>query len=322
MKVAIIGAGLIGKKRAASLPKWVKLSCVCDSNQKKAQELAKEYEAKVSLSWQEVIKDPSIEALFICTPNKFSSEIGAAAILNGKHVLIEKPGALDRDDLEKVLRAYKKRKVVVQFGYNHRYHPAIMQAKKIIDSNKYGPILFIRAKYGHGGRIGYEKEWRFNKNLSGGGHLSDQGTHLIDLVNYFAGKLPLDYASIDTFFWDTKLEDSATLILKNKNITANLSTSCVEWKNVFSFEIMLKNAKLEINGLGRSYGTEKLTHYIMSPKMGPPKMREWLYDKEDLSWREENTIFFNKIKTKDTNSSSLEDAAYVLSVIKKAYEKK
>lgn len=319
MNVAIIGAGLIGKKRAQALPKGMKLKAICDVDAVRADALAQEFSCQALYHLDEVLKDKNIEALFICTPNKFAALAAHDAILAGKHVLIEKPGARNLDDFKLIHKAYTKKKVVVMFGYNHRFHGAMMQAKKIIDSKKYGPVLFIRAKYGHGARLGYEKEWRFNKEISGGGHLIDQGTHLIDLVNFFRGEAAYATGRTKTLFWNTNLEDAAFLILESKNFIANLTTTCLEWKNVFSFEIMLEKAKIQIDGLGRSYGTEKLTLYIMSKEMGPPKVEEFEYGGEDLSWEKENKEFLRRITKKETGDTSLKEAKYVLDIIKQAY---
>ena len=320
MNVAIIGAGLIGKKRALALPKGIKLSVVCDVEKSRADAFAKEFSCRGEYDWKKVVEDISIDALFICTPNKFASIVAQAAILKGKHVLIEKPGAKSPADFKDILNAYKKKKTVVMFGYNHRFHGAMEKAKKLIDSKKYGPVLFIRAKYGHGARLGYEKEWRFDKDISGGGHLMDQGTHLIDLDNFFAGETPYATGRTKTLFWKTKLEDSAFLILEKKGFIANLTTTCLEWKNVFSFEIMLEKAKIQIDGLGRSYGTEKLTLYTMGKELGPPKMEEFLFEGEDLSWNKENKEFFRRIKQGEMTDTSLKEAKYVLDIINQAYK--
>ncbi len=321
INVAIIGAGLIGRKRALALPKGVKVTVVVDTDKKRADAFAEEFKCVAKNEWKSVVCDESITALFICTPNKVAPEVASAAILAGKHVLIEKPGARHLQDFKKIADAYKKKKVVVAFGYNHRYHPAPMKAKQIIDSKKYGEVLFIRAKYGHGGRLGYDKEWRFDKDISGGGHLLDQGTHLIDFVNFFAGEIPYKCGYTDTLFWDTKLEDSAFIILGKKGKVATLTTTCLEWKNVFCFEIMLKNAKIQIDGLGRSYGTEKLTLYKMSPKMGPPEVVEFNFPGDDTSWLLENKAFFSKIKKGESSDIALAEAKYVLEVINQTYKK-
>lgn len=319
MNIAVIGAGLIGRKRAQALPKDLKLSVICDIDRKRSEQFAKEFNCFPETSWEEVIKNKNIKALIISTTNKYLPIIAKQAILAGKHVLIEKPGARNLKELEDLKKTSQKRNVVVMFGYNHRYHPAILLAKKLIDSKKYGKILFMRAKYGHGGRLGYEKEWRFNKEIAGGGELLDQGTHLIDLVNFFNGPMELHSGLISSLFWKTSLEDSAFIILKNEQSMAYLSVTCVEWKNVFSFEIMLQTAQIQIDGLGRSYGKEKLTIYKMNKKMGPPRMKEFVFPDEDLSWKKENEIFMKKIQANTSSAQSLEDALYVLGIIDKIY---
>jgi predicted dehydrogenase len=214
MKVAIIGAGLIGKKRAMSLSDGVKLEVVCNRSSEKGQQMAREFGCRYESDWRKVVKNSSIDAVFIATSHDSLTQITVEAIKNGKHVLVEKPGARNFKEFEKIIKAYKKNQVVVMFGYNHRFHPSIQKAKEIIDSKKYGKVLFVRARYGHGARLGYEKEWRFQKAISGGGELVDQGPHLIDLVNYLVGAMDKVVGFTPTLFWKTKSDDSAFFILK------------------------------------------------------------------------------------------------------------
>lgn len=321
MNIAIIGAGLIGKKRARALPKGVNLRMVCDVDRHKVAKFSREFKCEGETDWRKVVGDRAIRAVIVSTPNKYLSAIAVSAITHGKHVLIEKPGAKNLKGLQEITRAYHKRKVVVMFGYNHRYHPAISKAKKLIDSKKYGRVLFIRAKYGHGGRLGYEKEWRFNKDISGGGELLDQGSHLIDLVNYFCGALSYHGSYTGSLFWNTKLEDTSFVILKGDKTAASLSATCVEWKNIFCFEIMLETAKIQIDGLGGSYGAERLTLYTMGPQMGPPEVTEFNFSKEDISWKKENEVFFKRIRSCDFSEKAMQEAEYVLRVINNVYTK-
>lgn len=321
MKIAIIGAGLIGQKRAKVLPKKVKIKWVCDIDETRAIKLAGEYNARPTTRYQDILADPETEAVIIATTNNFLSPIASHMIGAGKHILIEKPGAKNKNDFQKIINAYRKNKVVVSFGYNHRFHPAIIKAKKILDSKKYGPILFIRAKYGHGARPNYHKEWRFNPDIAGGGELLDQGSHLIDLTNYFFGTYNSVAGFVSNLYWQAKLEDSAFFLLKNKKgQLAQLSATCVEWKNIFEFEIMLKNAKIQINGLGRSYGEETLTLYKMKPEMGPPDVQNFKFIKEDKSWELENKEFFKMINNNEYSDKGIQDAFYVLKIIDKLYK--
>ena len=322
MNVAIIGAGLIGRKRASTLPKNVTLKTICDIDIKKAKDFAKDFNCDWENNWKKIISDPKIDAVIVSTINKYLSPIATAAVLNDKHILVEKPGARNLKELNNISKVYCG-KTVVMFGYNHRFHPAILKAKKIIDSKKYGELLFIRAKYGHGGRMGYEKEWRFNKDLSGGGELLDQGTHLIDLVNFFSGEMNEVCGKLGNFYWKSRLEDSAFFILQSRTgQIAHLSVSCVEWKNLFCFEIMLKKAKIQIDGLGGSYGREKLTLYKMKPEMVPPDVEEFLFDEKDISWGQENKVFFNNIKNKNYSDKGINTARYVLTIVDKLYKNK
>jgi len=322
MNVAIIGAGLIGKKRALALPKNVNLAIVCDVDKKKTDILAAEFGCGSQTDWKKIITNPQIHALIISTTNKYLSIIGEAAILAGKHILVEKPGARNSRELGKISKAYRKRKVVVMFGFNHRYHPAIVQAKNIIDSNDYGDVMFIRARYGHGGRLGYEKEWRFDKKIAGGGELLDQGSHLIDLVNLFCGKMDNVIGVTSHFYWRSQLEDSAFFILSNKTgQVAHLSATCCEWNNIFSLEIALQKAKIQVDGLGGSYGREKLIVYKRRPEMGPSDVEEILFDEKDVSWEIENNLFFQRIKEKKYSDEGIQDALYVLDTVEKLYKK-
>ena len=323
MNIAIIGAGSIGNKRVESLPPKINLGVVCDLNYDKAQKLASKYNALAQKDWKRVVSDPKVSAIFICTTHNNLAKIAVKAITQGKHVLIEKPGGISEREIKQIQRAHKSNPVVVMFGYNHRFHPAIEKANKIIQSKSFGKILFIRAKYGHGGRLGYEKEWRFKKNISGGGELIDQGSHLIDLVNFFNGKMNVKYAAISTFFWNTKLEDTAFFLLSNsQNQQASLSASCVEWKNLFCFEIMLQKGKLQIDGLGRSYGVETLTIYKMRKAMGPPDVKVLTFDKPDDSWLGQNREFFKRIARHDYSTNSIDEANYVMKTIDAIYSQK
>lgn len=321
MNVAIIGAGLIGNKRAQSLPRNIKLVYCCDTNLQRAEEFAQKYSCDVTTQWQKIIEDSNIDAVIISTTNNMLTPIASEAIKRGKHVLIEKPGGKNLKDFQRIIQAYQKKPVVVMIGYNHRYHPAISYAKKIVDSGEYGPILFIRGRYGHGGRLGYEKEWRFNPKIAGGGELLDQGSHLIDLVNYFAGPMTKAHGFVSNLFWKSKLEDAAFFQLKNKkNQFAHLSATAVEWKNIFVFEIILKTAKLQIRGLGGSYGTETLTIYKMKSTMGPPEVQNFDFPLYDESWKKETYEFFSRIEKKDTSAKNMLDAQYVLETVEKIYQ--
>jgi hypothetical protein len=196
-----------------------------------------------------------------------------------------------------------------------------MKAKQILNSGELGELMFIRARYGHGGRVGYDKEWRANPKLSGGGELIDQGSHLIDLSRFFLGDFSDIYGFAHTYFWNMPVDDNSFMILRNKkNKLAFLHASCTEWKNLFSMEVYGKLGKLDVTGLGGSYGTERLTHYKMSPEMGPPKETKWEYSNPDTSWELELNEFFNDIELNREPSPGIKDAFENLKIIDKIYK--
>ena len=190
--------------------------------------------------------------------------------------------------------------------------------KKII-----GNILYIRAVYGHGGRKNYDKEWRFNKKLSGGGELIDKGSHLIDLSRVFLGSLIVHSSYLNNYFWRTKLEDNCFIALKNKkNNFSFIHASSTEWKNKFLFEIFCKYGKIEISGLGKSYGTEKLILYEMSKEMGVPKKKEIKFSKSDTlsSWKIEVDDFYNSILKTKACYPNIKDVYENIKIINKIYK--
>ena len=180
--------------------------------------------------------------------------------------------------------------------------------------------MFLRARYGHGGRIGYEKEWRAIPRLSGGGELIDQGVHIIDLARWFLG----DFAEVDgyahTYFWDMPVDDNAFLLLKTaEKQVAFLHASCTEWKNTFSFELYGRSGKLQIDGLGGSYGVERLAYYKMLPEMGPPDSTIWEYPQADNSWEVEMAEFLEDIRLGREPSAGLKDAIAALDIVNRVY---
>src|SRR3989344_2191187 len=185
--IGIIGCGLIGQKRARALGEGRLLACA-DVNAARARALSGSSGAKVFDDWRELLALPEIEVVVIATLHDSLAEITLAAIETGKHVLVEKPAARTPAALEPVMSAADRRGGKVHVGFNHRYHRAFRKARELFEAGALGELMFIRARYGHGGRIGYDKEWRAKPELSGGGELIDQGPHLIDLSRWFLGE--------------------------------------------------------------------------------------------------------------------------------------
>lgn len=320
MRIAIVGCGLIGQKRAKTLGSCELVACA-DQMLEKAQHLASLHPGCTPYQhWRDIIARKDVDIVIVSTTHATLAEIGMAAVKAGKHILVEKPGGRRAHELAPIINEAKNRGVFTRVGFNHRYHRAFRKAFALVQENAIGELMFIRARYGHGGRIGYDQEWRAQPALSGGGELIDQGVHLIDLARCFLGEFTDVQGSAHTFYWNMPVDDNGFLLLKTaKQQVAHLHASCTEWKNTFSFEIYGRNGKLDINGLGGSYGVEKLTLYKMLPEMGPPETHAWEFPMQDDSWQFEFDEFIEDIKQQRQPKASLEDAHAALTIVETIY---
>jgi predicted dehydrogenase len=320
VNVAIVGSGLIGQKRARALNGGRVVACV-DIIKERAEALAHPFGADATCEWRDVVGRTDVDAVLVCTTHNALTEVALGAVQAGKHVLVEKPAARRSGELDTLIRAAAERNVKVRVGFNHRFHPAFQKAHEIVNSGAVGELMYIRARYGHGGRAGYEKEWRAAPELSGGGELIDQGVHLIDLARWFLGDFKEVGGFVHTYFWKMPVEDNGFMLLKtDRRQVAFLHASWTEWKNIFSFEIFGRAGKLEINGLGGSYGVERLTHHRMLPQMGPPETTVWEYPGADSSWGVEFGEFERDIRENREPNPGLPDAQQALRVVERIYE--
>ena len=320
MGVAIVGCGLIGNK-SATAPGNATLIAVADSDIQRASDLAAGHPGcgHHLLGGGRVPRRRSSRDRLDDQRHASADHVGSGN--PGKHVLVEKPAARCAAELLPVAAAAKRAGVTVKVGFNHRFHPALRKAREIFASGEFGPLMYIRARYGHGGRVGYDREWRADRAISGGGEMLDQGVHLIDLARWFAGDFVEVAGHVDTFFWNMPVEDNGFALLKTATgQVAWLHASCTEWKNLFCFEIFCRAGKLQIDGLGRSYGVERLTAYRMLPQMGPPEINTWEYPGEDTSWRDEFADFAEAIAQERPPLGTLEDAIAALRVIETLYQ--
>jgi predicted dehydrogenase len=321
-RVAIIGCGLVGEKRVKLLPPGA-VTVACDLNLDRAKKVAALIPGcQPTDSVELTVSSPNVDCVMIATINASLAPLARQAMAAGKHVLVEKPGAITAGEIEELVEVSKRTGALYRIGYNHRYHPAFLKAREIFESGALGPMMFVRGRYGQGGRLGYEKEWRADPKLSGGGELIDQGVHLIDLAGVFLGEFTQADGHVATYFWNMPVDDNAFMSLRNADgKTAWLHASCTEWKNMFSLEIYGRDGKLQIDGLGRSYGVERLTFYKMLPQMGPPETSVWEFPGEDNSWQIEMSEFFEDIRLKRTPVPGLKEAKAVLRVVEELYKK-
>jgi len=261
LEVGIIGCGLIGEKRGVALSQFpdCHLKSVYDVNPERSRQLAEKFGCSVVQSSDEIFEDKEIGIVIVSPINKYIAPISVRALQSGKHVLCEKPPGRNLEETKQLCEMASRSNGRLKVGFNHRHHPAISRAKELMDHGEIGPLYYLRCYYGHGGRPGYDKEWRAAKELSGGGELLDQGIHVADLFRWFLGELEEVYGNTSTYFWNMDVEDNAFALFKTSiGQTALMHTSWTQWKNRFTFEVFGEAGYLIVEGLGGSYGTETL----------------------------------------------------------------
>jgi predicted dehydrogenase len=306
MRLAIIGCGLIGRKRAIALGPDDKLLACCDTNEDSARKFADEFKCKYYIDHNRLISETDLDAAIVAVVNKYAKGIIVDCLRSGRHVLAEKPLGRNVEEAVEILVALQASKSssprlspfnnlpilpsdpTLKTGFNHRFHPAVWKAKELADAGEIGKVFSIRAIYGHGGRPGMENEWRASKDLCGGGELLDQGVHVIDLVRWFGGEVKEVSGIVETKYWEMEVEDNAYAILKTeRDVTASIQVSWTNWRNIFLIEIFGTDGYLKVSGLGGSYGDESLEIGKRKKEGGKPDIRFVEFPTGDISWKEE-----------------------------------
>lgn len=328
LKCGIVGYGYMGeiRKRVIEQHPRLVLSGICCRKDSVHEDLAG---YPVCNTLEELFKK-DIDIVFVCTPNKYAPEICTKSILSNKHVFCEKPPGRTLQDVQAIMAAEKVRPdIKLMFGFNHRFHPAMIRAKEIVDSGDLGKIINVRGLYGKSGGVNFRDSWRNNKEMSGGGILLDQGIHMLDLFRYYCG----DFESVKCFtsnsFWKFDVEDNAYVILKNeKGQCGTFHSSATLWKHTFRLEITLEQGYITVEGLlskTGSYGREKITiakrqFEDEAKAVGNPQEEIIAFDK-DLSWDLEVQEFVRCIdENRPITKSSSQDALKAMEIVDKAYK--
>jgi predicted dehydrogenase len=290
MRVGIIGCGLIGTRRAkVALDAGDEVVVVADIAADRAAAVAEATHAAWTMSWSEAVSRNDLDVVVVSTSNDLLAAASIAALESGKHVLCEKPLGRNAAEAAAIVAAAEASGKLLKVGFNHRHHPGIAAAHALVDEQAIGGVFAIRALYGHGGRAGYEREWRADPARSGGGELLDQGVHIVDLARWFIGEIAQVHGFIGTYHWPIQpVEDNAFALLRSSDGgIVSFHTSWTQWKNTFRFEVLGTDGYVRIDGLGGSYGTERLTIAKRNDDSSPPVEQTTSFDGPDLSWHSE-----------------------------------
>ena len=327
LRIGIAGYGKIGQVRAAELEKIdsVEIVGIYDVNEVVTDNI----NIRICESFDELL-ELGLDAVFVCAFNNVLSDFTVRALDFGIHVFCEKPPAKTTEELKLVINAEKKSGKLLKYGFNHRYHYSVIEAKKIIDSGEMGKLLWMRGVYGKAGSIDYDKNWRNYQEISGGGILIDQGIHMLDLLMYFSGGTFEKINSfVTTAFWNIEAEDNAFAIMQNKeNVTAMMHSSATQWRHKFSLEMAFAEGYVNLDGIlsgTRSYAPEKLVvgkreFEDITHAMGKPKEETTWFEYDD-SWKLEVLEFIQAVENStEIENGTSSDAYRALALVEDIYE--
>ena len=276
--------------------------------------------------WSEIINDDLLDAIFVCVPNCFAKELVVSGLESGKHVFAEKPPGTSVKQVEEMIEAERKSGKKLKFGFNHRYHPAVMRAKEFVDSKEYGDILWLRGRYGKSVDENFGANWRSKKKYAGGGILMDQGIHMLDLMLYFCDDFQEAKAFVSNHYWKGDVEDNVFAILRNdRGQVASLHSTMTQWRYLFALEVFLRRGYIVVNGLlsktGR-YGQERLdyaTSRTPAPMAAHSEVTSVTFN-ADLSWELEIEEFVEAIiEDKEIRIGNTSDALKLMTLVEKIY---
>ncbi|MDB0028865.1 Gfo/Idh/MocA family oxidoreductase [bacterium] len=329
MRVGIAGYGVVGKTRHQSIEANTsyQVTAISESSEKARKSIPEGM--TVYNDYKTLIASAELDVIFISLPNQFAAEATCLSLQNGLHVFCEKPPARTHAELLEVEKqSLKFPELKLMYGFNHRFHLSVEEAKLLIDSNSLGRLINMKGVYGKSQMISFNQtDWRTDREASGGGILLDQGIHMLDLMRYLSGENFTDvFSIIDNAFWNFDVEDNAYVLMKSpKGLVAQLHSSATQWRHVFNLEITLERGSLILGGLltgSKSYGDETLTVITSDPSKdkGMPKESTSKYN-EDVSWDNEIKYFANSLADNTSiERGSINDALETMRLIETIYK--
>ena len=328
MKVGIIGFGVVCKKRYTSILENTSytVTAISENNSLARNDIPETIE--IFEDYQLLIDSAEIDIVFISLPNKFAADATTLSLQKGLHVFCEKPPAKTLAELKKVKAVSDLfPNLKLMYGFNHRFHSSVEEAKTIIENNTLGNLINMRGVYGKSQMINFNQDdWRTRREDSGGGILLDQGIHMLDLMRYLSGEnFNQIHSFIDNAFWNFDVEDNAYVLMKSsRGIVAQLHSSATQWRHLFNLEITMEKGSIVLGGIltgSKSYGEETLTMITADPEndRGAPRESTSKFNK-DVSWDNEIKYFadslLNNIAIK---RGSIDDAIETMKLIEAIY---
>jgi predicted dehydrogenase len=262
LKWGIAGCGRFAEHTFIPTSKFLRRSVVksfFSHNLNRAKELAEKSGASGYFNNYDDFLKSDIDSVFIASVNAHHYEQVIKAADAGKNILCEKPLAMTSKQAQEMVEACKKNNVLLAVNYVHRLHPHVIKAKELIKSQKIGKLVSINTSF----NLDFppSNNFRFKKELSGGGALRDLGTHMIDLLRFFGGEISELNGFMDNIIYNYEVDDYASAMVKFQNNCYGSFNVSFNTKKAFNrIEILGHTGAISIeNFIGVKSPSSKLT---------------------------------------------------------------
>ncbi|MGK2226396.1 Gfo/Idh/MocA family protein [Devosia sp.] len=326
LRVGIAGHGVVGSRRHQCFDKNPDTTVVAVADQRFADsEPPKDVSAYPD--YRSMIASEELDMVVVCLTNDVAADATIAGLEKGCHVFCEKPPGRSVAEIRQVREAELAHPgLKLKYGFNHRYHESVLEAKRVIESGTYGKIISLRGVYGKSQIITFgQSDWRTQRKMAGGGVLLDQGIHMVDLMRLFAGDFTDVHSFISNSFWGYDVEDNAYALMRTSDgVVAMLNSTATSWRHRFSLDITMERGAVLLGGIlsgSKSYGAETLAIIEANPESdkGDPKETLIRYN-HDPSWQTEVDDFVAHVR-QDTpvDSGSSLDALRTMEQVFRIY---
>lgn len=325
LRVGVAGFGVVGRRRRLFIDQNPYLKTVAVSDITFGREGVADDGLRFYPDYNSLFREP-LDVLFVCLPNHLASVATIAGLEHGLHVFCEKPPGRTVEDIATVIEVERRNpRLKLKYGFNHRYHESVIEAKRIISSGQFGPIINIRGVYGKSSIIPFSTGWRAERRYAGGGILLDQGIHMLDMIRLFAGDFEEIKSFVSNGYWQHDVEDNAYAIMRSRSgCVAMIHSTATQWQHRFRLEVTLQDALLELTGIlsgSKSYGEERLRIIPRAEGSSVGSVSESSISYlEDHSWCSEIDEFADLIiNDRPVENGTSEDALKVMQLVYRVY---
>lgn len=262
LKWGIVGLGRFTEHSFLPAIKSVRKSTVtslCSRDFNRAKELAEKFGVPNYFNNYDEFLKSDIDVVYVASANAFHHEQVIKAANSGKHIFCEKPLALNSKQAEEMIEAAKRNNVLFAVNYVHHFHPLVLKAKELLKDQRLGKLVSVHVNF----NIDFppDNNFRFKKELSGGGALRDIGTHMIDLLRFFGGEIIEIDGVVDNLIYQSEVDDFASSIVKFEKGGYGYFNVSYNTKKAFNrIDILCHKGAIEIENLiGRKLIGPKLS---------------------------------------------------------------